>query len=90
MRQNDEVWQGGQSVRDLSWVRKQGEIVEREKRKYLRPLPVKEGIAQLVDLFETFRDRLEDAERRHPGEKYQYWVEIQRRIGKLNDLKRST
>ena len=76
-------------MRDLSWVRKQGQIVESEKRKYLRLLPVRESIAQFVDLFETFRDRLEDAEKRHPEEKYRYWVEIQRRIGKLNDLKRS-
>jgi len=51
-------------MRDLIWVRKQGQIVEREKKKMRQQvhLPLKEKLDWYAEVYEAFEQRLDDTE----------------------------
>lgn len=47
-------------MRDLSWVRKQGQIVAREKICRELHIPLKKKLDSFAELYEVFEQRLRD------------------------------
>lgn len=73
-------------MRDLSWVKKQGQIIEREKRKIRQKVhrPPKEKLDSFAELYEAFEYWFKKTERifgnKHLSEK----IKLQNRISAIN------
>ena len=75
-------------MRDLSWVRRQGQIIEREKRKIRKKvqIPDKDKLDSFVDLYEVFEKRLKDTEYIFREKRYTEKIELQNRIRAINSF----
>lgn len=77
-----------QSMRDLSWVRKQGKIIEREKKRIRQTvrIPLKKKLDTFAELYETFDRRFKDTEPIFRGKRLSEKIELQNRIRMINFL----
>ena len=75
-------------MRDLSWVRRQGQIIEREKRKIRKKIqtPAKDKLDSFVDLYEVFEKRLRDTEPIFREKRCAEKIELQNRIRAINSF----
>lgn len=75
-------------MRDLSWIRKQGRIIEEEKRRIRREthVPIREKLESLSELFEIFEERLKKTEIFFQEKRYSAKIELQNRIKSLNSV----
>ena len=75
-------------MRDLSWIRKQGRIIEEEKRRIRRKshIPVKEKLDSYSELYEIFEKKFKDTEIFFQGKRYSAKIELQNRIKSLNSV----
>ncbi len=73
-------------MRDLSWVRKQGQIVAREKKKIRRELhmPLKKKLDSFAELYDVFEQRLRDTEPVFRGKHMSEKIELQERLRAIN------
>ena len=77
-------------MRDLSWVRKKGQIVEREKKKMRRQvhLPLKEKLEWYAEVYEAFEQRLDDTESVFGPMRISEMIELEKRVRSINALKK--
>jgi hypothetical protein len=75
-------------MRDLSWIRKQGRIIEEEKRRIRREahVPIREKLESFSELFEIFEERLKETEIFFQEKRYSAKIELQNRIKSLNSI----
>jgi hypothetical protein len=75
-------------MRDLSWIRKQGRIIEEEKRRIRREthVPIREKLESFSELFEIFEERLKKTEIFFQEKRYSEKIELQNRIKALNSV----
>jgi hypothetical protein len=75
-------------MRDLSWIRKQGRIIEEEKRRIRREthVPIMEKLESFSELFEIFEERLKETEIFFQEKRYSAKIELQNRIKSLNSV----
>ena len=73
-------------MRDLSWVRKQGLIVGREKKKIRQEIhiPLKKKLDSLAELHELFEERFKDTEPIFAAKRMFEKIELQERMRSLN------
>jgi hypothetical protein len=73
-------------MRDLSWVRKQGQIVAREKKKIRQELhiPPKTKFDSFAELYEVFEQRFKDTEPIFAGKRMSEKIELQERMRAIN------
>jgi len=76
-------------MRDLSWVRKQGQIVEREKKKFRQKIriPMKKKLDLFAELYEVFERRLKDTESAFINKRMSEKIELQNRIKTINSIR---
>lgn len=79
-------------MHDLSWVRKQGEIIEEQKRRIRREncLPIKEKLDAFAELYETFENKLNNTKALFYENRRLARIELQNRIKRLNSINNST
>jgi hypothetical protein len=77
-------------MRDLSWVRKQGQIVEREKKKMRQQvhLPLKEKLDWYAEVYEAFEQRLDDTESVFGPMRISEMIELEKRVRSINAVKK--
>jgi len=75
-------------MRDLSWIRKQGRIIEEEKRRIRREshIPIKRKLDSFSELYEIFEERFRDTEHLFQEKRYSAKIELQNRIKSLNSI----
>ena len=75
-------------MRDLTWVRKQGQIIEREKKKIRQSIriPIKEKLDSYAELYEAFEQRIKDTEPVFFNKRFSQKIELQKRIMSINFL----
>jgi signal transduction histidine kinase len=75
-------------MRDLSWIRKQGRIIEEEKRRIRREthVPIREKLESFTELFEIFEERLKETEIFFQEKRHSAKIELQNRIKSLNSV----
>ena len=73
-------------MRDLSWVRKQGQIVAREKKKFRQEIQVsvKKKLDSLAELYEVFEQRLKDTEPIFAAKRMSEKIALQQRMTTIN------
>jgi len=76
-------------MRDLSWVKKQGQIVEREKKKIRKKIriPMKKKLDSFAELYEVFEQRLKDTESAFINKRMSEKIELQNRIKTINSTR---
>ena len=77
-------------MRDLSWVRKQGQIVEREKKEMRQQvhLPLKKKLYWYAEVYEAFEQRLDDTESVFGAIRRSEMIELEKRVRSINALKK--
>ncbi len=73
-------------MQDLKWVRRQGQIVAREKKRVRQNLhiPLKKKLDSLAELYEVFERRLKDTESVFQAKRISENIELQERMTTLN------
>ena len=73
-------------MQDLMWVRKQGQIIAREKKKVRQNLhiPLKKKLDSLAELYEVFEQRLKDTEAVFAAKRISEIIELQERMTAIN------
>ena len=76
-------------MRDLSWVKKQGQIVEREKKKIRQKvrIPMKKKLDSFAELYEVFEQRFKDTESAFINKRMSEKIELQNRIKTINSTR---
>lgn len=69
-------------MQDLSWARKQGQIIAREKKKIRQEfhIPLKNKLDSLAELYEVFEQRLKDTEPIFEAKRMSEKIELQERM----------
>ena len=77
-------------MRDLIWVRKQGQIVEREKKKMRQQvhLPLKEKLDWYAEVYEAFEQRLDDTKSVFGPMRISEMIELEKRVRSINAVKK--
>ncbi|MBW2064032.1 MAG: hypothetical protein JRJ03_03765 [Deltaproteobacteria bacterium] len=75
-------------MRDLSFGRKQGEIVGRAKKKMRQQakLSLRKKLDWYAEVYETFEQRLDDTERIFGTKRLSAMIELQKKIRSINAL----
>ena len=75
-------------MRDLSWTRKQGRIIEEEKRRIRREshIPIREKLDSFSELYEIFEERFKDTELFFRDKRFSAKIDLQNRIRSLNSV----
>jgi len=77
-------------MRDLSWVRKQGEIVAREKKKMRQRfhLPLKKKLDWYAEAYETFEKRMDDTENIYRTKRLSDMIELEEKLRSINAIQK--
>ncbi len=77
-------------MRDLSWVRKQGEIVAQEKKKMRQrfQLPLKKKLNWYAEVYEAFEKRMDDTESVYRTKRLSEMIQLEEKVRSINALKK--